>query len=623
MPRNTRDLQQLLRSAHLVTSLTDIQEAAKIIWPTDGTRIVADFTDHGVPHSDRVNGYAKKILDTNKGQQLSEEEIYVLLAGIYFHDIGMQCDVTQFARVREYATTELNANFEVEFRAATAGTFSPEEQASIRKNHHLLSVAWLACARRSSDGCDRIAPPHLITAAKSIPESLFSEVLAVCRFHTKSAISDCRLHDELVGNIRTRLLAAVLRLADELDIAYARVPSRSAEILTAFRPTDLGRVLWHLHCRTPDPLARPPFVVVKVPLNLEDNRDFGDAIKRLYIDKFVEKNTPLVECLQEHNFTVSLGKCTIVEHEDASPLDNDFTAAIDRLCRDDPLLCPHECNLDRLWKQEERVERAFRQGTGEEPYFTNREPVLKLLDMAWSNTPSPPIHVVVLTGKSGHGKSYVLRKWLHDLERDNWRGAQRIFGWTFYEGESEDAFFREALAWFGLRPAAQPWDNGGALAAALKRRPVLLLLDSIQWVRESKGNLPKGLEHLLTAVAQGQRGLCVVTSQCEVPALNDYVRCADRPTGGVVVKEIRGLPAKEGARLLWRRGVRRAGNETINESHPQLRRASQEWKGNPKTLKEIAGLLVGNFSGDILKTSALGQPTAVPSRVSDDGGQGT
>ncbi len=50
----------------------------------------------------------------------------------------------------------------------------------------------------------------------------------------------------------------------------------------------------------------------------------------------------------------------------------------------------------------------------------------------------------------------MVNEWLNRLERDNYRGAERAYGWSFYsQGAavdrqvSADEFIAHALAWFG------------------------------------------------------------------------------------------------------------------------------------------------------------------------------
>jgi HD-GYP domain-containing protein (c-di-GMP phosphodiesterase class II) len=88
-----RKLLRMVKLASLRTSLASLREAADAIWSNDAPRVIQDFTDHTLQHSLRVAGFARDILRANSGRSLSEEEAYLLIAAIYLHDIGMQCDV--------------------------------------------------------------------------------------------------------------------------------------------------------------------------------------------------------------------------------------------------------------------------------------------------------------------------------------------------------------------------------------------------------------------------------------------------------------------------------------------------------------------------------------------------
>ncbi len=88
--------EQLLKSvadSRLRTNLAQIREAVERIWSEDAIRIVQYFTDHGIKHSERLAFYANELLKANCGRPISSKEMYLLLAGIYLHDIGMQCNV--------------------------------------------------------------------------------------------------------------------------------------------------------------------------------------------------------------------------------------------------------------------------------------------------------------------------------------------------------------------------------------------------------------------------------------------------------------------------------------------------------------------------------------------------
>ena len=87
------------------------------------------------------------ILDTNNKIDLSDQEIYLLLSGIYLHDIGMQCDVAKFDEIKTKAE-EFGAKFNIEFMLCD-GNYSKEMQKAIRKNHQFLTAAWIDFSNRT------------------------------------------------------------------------------------------------------------------------------------------------------------------------------------------------------------------------------------------------------------------------------------------------------------------------------------------------------------------------------------------------------------------------------------------------------------------------------------------
>ncbi|MCP4689673.1 MAG: AAA family ATPase, partial [Desulfobacterales bacterium] len=122
--------------------------------------------------------------------------------------------------------------------------------------------------------------------------------------------------------------------------------------------------------------------------------------------------------------------------------------------------------------------------TGEELYGRERE--LEILDKAWSDEKT---RVLTLVGWGGVGKSALVNHWLNRMDQDNYRGAARVYGWSFYsQGTSEDRqvsadeFFDYTLRWLGdpdpTRGAA--WEKGVRLAGLLRSARTLLLLDGLE-----------------------------------------------------------------------------------------------------------------------------------------------
>jgi len=114
-----KKLLEAINDDRLITSLELMRQAAEDIWAADAPRIIRDFTDHGIDHSERLASFASKLLEANDGRPILPQEMYVLLAGIYLHDIGMQCDVLKFPKIKKKAEA-LGAVFDIEFAANTA-----------------------------------------------------------------------------------------------------------------------------------------------------------------------------------------------------------------------------------------------------------------------------------------------------------------------------------------------------------------------------------------------------------------------------------------------------------------------------------------------------------------------
>ena len=99
-----------------------------------------------------------------------------------------------------------------------------------------------------------------------------------------------------------------------------------------------------------------------------------------------------------------------------------------------------------------------------------RDEELSRLDAAWND---PSKNVVVVRAFGGMGKTSLVTNWMAALAKQGWRGAERVFDWTFYsQGTSDqrnasaDTFIAAALRAFGDPDPTQgsPWEHGERLA---------------------------------------------------------------------------------------------------------------------------------------------------------------
>ena len=120
------------------------------------------------------------------------------------------------------------------------------------------------------------------------------------------------------------------------------------------------------------------------------------------------------------------------------------------------------------------------------PDLFGREKELKALNDSWNNQ---DINILSLVAWGGVGKSALVNKWLSQMAKGNYRGAERVYGWSFYsqgaaEGRqvSADQFIAAALTWFGDPDptAGSPWDKGERLAEYIKQQRTLLILDGLE-----------------------------------------------------------------------------------------------------------------------------------------------
>ncbi|MFI5364484.1 MAG: hypothetical protein ACHQ4J_02560 [Candidatus Binatia bacterium] len=170
------------------------------------------------------------------------------------------------------------------------------------------------------------------------------------------------------------------------------------------------------------------------------------------------------------------------------------------------------------------------------------DPLMLSLSKQWAGffhelltKPAPaPTRVVAFTANGGVGKSTLVNHWLRKMQRDNFRGATRVFGWSFYsqgareEGmASADSFIDAALRFFGDADATagSPWDKGERLARLVGAQRALLVLDGLEPLQSAhafdRGTLrDPALHTLLRGLARRAGGLCVITTREPLPDLH-------------------------------------------------------------------------------------------------------
>lgn len=159
-----------------------------------------DFTDHTILHSMDVLEYSNMLIGEDQIKRLSAAECYVLIMSCYLHDIGM--GINQ----KNYESLSKKIDFGDYF-----DTHSREDaETIIRDFHNEYSGHFI---RKYADLFD-------------IPcEEMTFAIIQVSRGHRKTDLFDeAEYHDLMTpyGIIRTAYLAAIVRLADEIDVGADR-----------------------------------------------------------------------------------------------------------------------------------------------------------------------------------------------------------------------------------------------------------------------------------------------------------------------------------------------------------------------------------------------------------------
>ncbi len=230
------------------------------------------------------------------------------------------------------------------------------------------------------------------------------------------------------------------------------------------------------------------------------------------------------------------------------------------------------------------------------PDLFGRSSEVDMLNRCWD---SPKTSIVVLVAWGGVGKTSLVNHWLASMAQNDFQGADRVFGWSFYsqgaaEGKqaSADRFIADALRWFGDPNPNQGdfADKAKRLSALIKRQKTLLILDGLEPLQAppgpEEGRLKdQSLRILLRDLAVGQKGLCVITTRLWTDDLSTW------RGKGVERIDLSHLASADGAALLRHLGVQGAEKE--------LRQASQEFDGHALALTLLGTYLAAAYNGDV------------------------
>jgi hypothetical protein len=238
---------------------------------------------------------------------------------------------------------------------------------------------------------------------------------------------------------------------------------------------------------------------------------------------------------------------------------------------------------------------AFRSFTSKLPSVSSlligRVAEIGYLDRAWADS---KVNIVQIIAPGGTGKTAVADKWFRGHVNES-----TIFAWSFYShGASEnrqpssDPFFAEILSFFNITipQGASIWAYAEAIAAHLRRERVLLIIDGLEPLQDSTGEIRDSLiKALLQELRTHNRGMVLCTTRVRIKELadDDHTRSLD----------LENLQPQDGACYLRELGVQGLDDE--------LEQASKEFSNHALALTLLGTYIADFHQGDIRRRSDI------------------
>lgn len=215
------DLEKLLQGTDYESRLNIIKAHSEIVFKKD-VPIHKNYTLHGIDHCKSVISKLNSLVEgIDQKNILTVPEVFYLLSSVYLHDVGM---------LVTYPDDEARAN---EISIKKGVSYSKEEL--IRDEHNSRSGRYIT--------------EHLVDLNLDHVESACVEL--ICKGHRIVDLNSDDYNDRFVDDkcIRVRLLSALIRLADELDVSYTRAPKKLMDLLVADMP-EFSQLQWLKHYYT-------------------------------------------------------------------------------------------------------------------------------------------------------------------------------------------------------------------------------------------------------------------------------------------------------------------------------------------------------------------------------------
>lgn len=187
-----------------------------------------EYTYHGLKHAETLEKYADLLIPDDIKKKMSSNEIFILLNGIYYHDIGMiKYRESHFLDEIKISNPELASELETFMKTnKQVNSDLKETKIVMREIHNLLSYQMIYNEN------DHIYNEKLIKVPNG--DVRYAKSIALlCKGHRDYKKDGVEINtiEEIpekeaypIKCVNTRFLASIVRIADELDITNQRAP---------------------------------------------------------------------------------------------------------------------------------------------------------------------------------------------------------------------------------------------------------------------------------------------------------------------------------------------------------------------------------------------------------------
>ncbi len=277
-------------------AVENVRAAAARIWKTPLHRY---YNDHTVDHSERIiallDGLTAGVMGTDK--KLSPGEVFVLLAAAYLHDIGMQNE--------QFAGGDLEA---------------------IRAAHHEQTAEMIYRVWEDPANAVNLAlgdDPALVEAVALVAQA-HREGAAHRKVDLSSAEYDPLPHGG--ETLRLRLLGALIRFADELDIDHRRVDLEQIKLMNLPVESQLHWCKCH-YVSGVSIVDETIQITYRLP---RDRPDYEQLIVPLVERDIRQKLADLEPIFRQHSVKVAMGESSVRPMRLVQPLPQ----AVEQLARE-------------------------------------------------------------------------------------------------------------------------------------------------------------------------------------------------------------------------------------------------------------------------------------------------